>query len=346
MPISMKSDTQVTDLGPVPNAGGGGIALKEGIVSPDEFDPQPQEPQPRSAVATGPEDTGNNELGLASLGGAAALGAGAYALHNPEMAKTALGKLAKIVGVARMTSMLSGLAPLKSALGNLGAPLIEAAERGTLDPVREFASMQTIKDYINAFKTGDIGTVQGSDRWNIPGRMMGAGDFATQKALQRSGLNNAESAAATLQTPLGVNFGKMGKALDSPIARLTVPFRRTPFNQFYEGFKTMTPSHEHKLVTAGTAAIGAATGAASSDEQYPVAPGLTAAVAGRYGVPAIFGAYLGRQLAKGKGGGGLISSILPVTEYGTEESLSNPLKPIDPAYWGITRAYQRITGAK
>lgn len=341
MPIQMKGVA-------APNAGQvSGIPLKPGAsLDNNAFEDNVPEPTTRSAIATGPEDSGSGELGLGTAAGALALGAGAYAMKNPEMAKTALGKLAKVVGVARMTSMLSGLAPAKSLLGNLGATLIESAERRTLEPVREFASAQTVKDYLNAFRTGEIGTIQGSDKWNIPGRIMGAGDYATQKALQRAGLNADESAAATLQTPLGKNFGKMGKALDGPVAQITVPFRRTPFNQFYEGFKAMTPSHEHKGVTAATAAIGAATGAATSDEQYPIAPGLVAATAGRYGVPAIFGAYLGRELAKGKGGGGLVSSILPVTEYGIEESLSNPLKPIDPAYWGITRAYQRITGAK
>lgn len=272
-------------------------------------------------------------------------GAGVLAARNPGM----LGKAAEKLGAIRQQLMLSGWAPLKSVLGNVGAATYESAERGSMAPLREFFSPQTAQDFKAAWRGGTPAALQGpalkvmGKELPTPGRFMGAMDDATQKALQRSGMTSEETARATLQTPLG---GQLGKALDSPAARYLIPFRRTPFNQFFEGFETMKPANikAHPAVMGATAAAGAVHGAATSDERYPVSLGFGTAFAGRYGVPYTLSALAGRELAGARSTAGIAGTVLPVSEYGLESGIRDPLQAFrDPA---ALRALRQLIGEK
>lgn len=282
-----------------------------------------------------PDDEGLDPSGLVGAGILAT--AGAIATRNPQMAASTVGKLARMLNVARMTSMLSGLAVPKSILGNVGAVAVESAERRTLEPLRQLFSKQTVQGFKQALRTGgQVGPVPGASRMNPFGRVMGAADMATRDALIRAGLTPTEAERAVLQAPLG----QLGEAMESPAGQYLVPFRRTPFNQFIEGMRTL--KGEHPVVLAASTGAGAVHGAATSDEQYPVSLGLGTAAAARYGMPYAIGAFLGRRAAGAKTGGGITSAVLPVSEYGIESALDEPLKPItEPAGY---RALRRLLG--
>lgn len=333
-------------------------------VTPEEFnwtEPTPR-PEDTGLGYTPPEEEGISakQVGLGgALAGAGLLAAGMIR-KNPHLTMKGLRGLGRAVNTARYTSMLSGLAPVKSALGNIGAPLIESAERGILDPAKAFVSRQTISDWLAAIRDPRITSQMqglsedlygGMSRFNLPGRVMGAGDYATQQALIRGGLTMDEAQRATLMTPLTKGrFGKVGEVLDSPAAEVMIPFRRVPFNQALEGGLAIKKTFEDPLsrtgrLTMGASVVGGAAGAATADEQYPVLPAFIAAMAGRYGLPVGLAAALVR-LQMGKGGGGIPGSLLPVSEYGFEESLKNPLRPLDPDYWGIRRAIRRATESR
>lgn len=316
---------------------------QRGEAAPDELDEEADTPTPSSSFGyTPPED--ESPTGSLVGGGLTVAALGGLALatkRNPSAAMKLLKGVARGVNTARYTSMLSGLAPIKSALGNIGAPLIVGAEMRSRKPMEAFLQRQTIQDWLKAIKDPKItGAVSGTEKWNLPGRVMGAGDYATREALKRGGLSHTDALRQTLQSPLSTNYGPLGKKLDSPITETLIPFRRTPFNQFAEGANAMTRNYPHKDVTAGMAATGGVIGAVTADEDYPTYPALAAAMAGRYGLPLGLAAALVR-LQMGKSGGGIAGSLLPVSEYGFEESLKNPLRPLDPSYWGIVRAYRR-----
>lgn len=269
-------------------------------------------------------------VGAAAVGGVAAL-----ALHNPSMA----GKIARGLNTLRQQLMLSGFALPKSLLGNAGAAVEQSLERGSMRPLSEMFSGQTVKDAMTAFKAGAPGgaaqTGQAPTGGNMvtkalsyisPGRAMGAFDEAAQKALQRAGLSADEAQTAAMQAPLQQD---LAEALDSPIARYVHPFRRQPFNQFIEGWKKLKPENlkAHPLVTAGYTAAGATHGAATADDPSPMSVPLAVAGSARYGLPYAAAALLGRVAAQGQGGGNIASSALPVSEYGFESSMTDPTRP-------------------
>lgn len=278
--------------------------------------------QPDSAVES---DTGF-DLGAAALGVAGIAGAGYYAYKHPSSIP---GKILSYANAARQQLMLSGLAVPKSMLGNVGAVVARSAEEGSFTPLKKFFSMETVDDAVDAYKNhGFVGPTAGVDLPGpMPGRIMGAMDQATQKALVRGGASADEAEAALFQTPLNKNYGKLGDALDSPTAKYIFPFRRTPYNQFFEGLQTLKPGYAHSGVRNAYMAAGAVHGAATSDEQYPMTLPLAAAASAKYGAPYAGAALVGRMLASGKGGGGITGTILPTSEYGTEQSLTNPLEP-------------------
>ena len=101
--------------------------------------------------------------------GAGALGLGALALatRNPAAAGEALQAV-------RRTSMLSGLAPLKSLLGNIGGATYGSIERGSIAPLREMLSPRTAREAIQTFRSKAItpNTVEGAtSALNLPGRI-------------------------------------------------------------------------------------------------------------------------------------------------------------------------------
>lgn len=273
-------------------------------------------------TSTGPDLAG-------SLVGAGLVGAAGMAMHNPAAAKSLIGKGLKMANNARMTLMLSGMAPLKSLLGNVGATAIESMERGTLAPLKELVSGKTLEGFKQAWKAPASAERLGyeASKLNLPGRFMGAADEATRGAMTRAGMSAQEAERAVLQAPLQ---GRLGEVLDSPAGKYLVPFRRTPVNQFIEGFDVMKGGHP--AVLAGVGAAGAAHGYATADEQYPVSIGLGSAAASKYGLPYALAAYLGRRFAGAKKSGGIESQVLPVSEYGIKTALDEPLRPfLEPA---------------
>lgn len=322
---------------------------------PDIFDQYTAQPagadDPFADYAASGEATSEGSdysLPAALAGGAALAGAGYYAYKHPA---TIIGKLGSYLNAARQQLMLSGLALPKSILGNVGAVAARSMEEGSFAPLKAFFSPETWQDAKTAYKTGaSVGPAMGQiANVNIPGpmpgRIMGALDTATQGALKRSGSTPYEAEAALFQTPLGgrstgyglpdeiaegmpydKRFGDLSKVLDSPTAKYVFPFRRTPYNQFFEGLKTIKDM-EHPAVLAGYSAAGAVHGAATSDEQYPLTIPLATAAAAKYGVPYAGAAVIGRYLTEGKGGGGIAGSMLPTSEYGTEQSLTDPFAP-------------------
>lgn len=271
------------------------------------------------------------------LAGMLGLGAAGLVARNPKAAIPAVRKGLEYANAARQQMMLSGFAPIKSLLGNVGAAAAASAERRSLTPLKELLSMQTARDVKAAYKAGKNIAPSAAAGVNIPGptpgRIMGAFDEATQKALQRAGLSPQESARATFQSPLGENYGPFAKVLDSPAADYIVPFRRTPFNQFAEGWKTMQKGTRDLPVLAGYSAAGAAHGALTEDERYPVSIPFGIAAAAKYGLPYGLAAIAGRILAGGEGAGNTAGSVLPVSEYGITQSIEEPLAPFtDPSF--------------
>ena len=274
--------------------------------------------------APAPEDSGPS-MGTMLAGGALAAGVAALA-RKPGLA----GKLLKKANAYRLQSMLSGLAVPKSALGNIGATAIASAERGSLDPLRQFFSKQTVRDAVAAYRKPVMEAGQEVLPGPMPGRVMGAMDTATRQALQRAGMSGKEAERAVLQAPLPE---ALAKPLDSPTARYLIPFRRTPFNQFLEGFETMTTENirRNPKLMAGVAGAGAVHGAATADEKFPASMGLGTAAAARYGVPYALAAMAGRSLAGGKADTSIATSMLPVSEYGIESGVTNPWSSLEPA---------------
>lgn len=276
-------------------------------------------PAKRKGMSTG-------EKVAAGVGAAGLVGAGILA-RKPGMARTGLEGLNAI----RQQLMLSGHALPKSVLGGVGAAGAMSAETRSLRPLKELFSRATVRDIAKAYKGGGVGggpvpggtTLPGP----TPGRIMGSVDEGIQSALQRAGATADEAQAALLQTPLtGGRMGQLGRVLESPAMKYLVPFRRTPFNQFIEGGQEIL-SMQHPGVLAGYTGAGAAHGALTEDEQYPVSLPFGVAASGKYGLPYGLGAMAGRALAGGKGAGGTAASVLPVSEYGFEQALTDPLKP-------------------
>jgi hypothetical protein len=293
--------------------------------------PAPQTFTPaRRVTPAAPAENGGSDWTVPALA-AAGLGAGAYALsRNPAIAKKALGGFLDL----RRMSMLSGLAPLKSALGNVGASAYGSIERGSLAPLKEMFSPATAREAYQTFKTGPTytgsGPASGLSKWNLPGRVMGSMDTAAQGALVRAGYTPKQAAVEMLQGP---QYGPITKALqDNPIADYLVPFRRTPFNQLSEGFNSMKPSNlgtKGQKVALGTSiASGAATGAMAED---PKTIALGTAFSGRRGLPFALSAGISRALTSGSKNKGLdvISGMSPVSDYSLGEGAIGPV--MDPS---------------
>ena len=278
----------------------------------------------QSAPPTGNESGGVSPALVA--GGALAAGAAALALRNPAMLKTAGQGLMDL----RRMSMLSGLAPLKSFLGNVGGSVYSSIERGSLAPLQEFFSPATAREALAEFKAGPnyaaAGPATGITKLNLPGRVMGAMDTAAQSALKRAGLTGEEAAREMLQAPLGESA--LTKSLvDNPVAEYLVPFRRTPFNQLSEGLASFKPEN---LQTAGQRAAlatalgtGAATGYLADD---PKTIALGTAASGRRGLPFAMAAGATRALTTGskRKGADVIQGMSPVSDYSLAEGAIGP----------------------
>lgn len=331
--------------------------------APDTTDYDEVDKAPDTFSAAHGGDIGDSSGGAAVAG---VVGAGAL-LAGLGLKRYGLGgaakAAAKTVSNLRMASMLSGLAAPKSALGNVGAAVNMSLEQGNMGALKSFFSKQTAKDWWSELKNPNPmagSTVPGASRYNPFGRIMGAGDVATQKAIVRSGAPKGEAELQTLQSALPE---RIGKALDNPIAEHAVPFRRTPINQAIEGGTTVTDAFKGSKVTrdygkdgAYTASTrlplavhgagGFAAGYTSSDDRFPIIPGAYAAFAGRYGLPALIAAYGGRIAAGGNTDSSIIGSAMPVAEYGVTQALDprTALQPLDPGHSALARLIKRLNG--
>lgn len=295
---------------------------------------------------TTPGVEGNSDWAIPA-GVAAAGAAGLYALtKNPQAIKTGWQGLIDL----RRMGMLTGLAPLKSFLGNVGGSAYASIEKGSLAPLRQMLSGQTVKDAVSAFKNGasysGIPTTK-LTKWNIPGRVMGAMDEAAQKALVRSGVmhdsqevsdliskgmshvdavkESATKAAQRemLQAPIG---GQLKDALETPAGQYLVPFQRTPVNQFIEGLKSFTDLNTKGKVAAQATAYG--TGALTGSEaEDPRTIAIGAALSGRRGLPFAASAALARYNKTGskRSGAEALQGTSPVSDYSISEGVYGPI---------------------
>ena len=263
------------------------------------------------------ETAGSGSKLLAGLGLTAA-GAVALGLRQPDLAKKTLDA----VLAARYIPMLSGFASPKSLAGNVGAAIASSAERGSMKPLKELLSTQTAKEFIQQLRTptarGTTEVAQRAGRYNPFGRVMGAGDVATQHALERAGLTAAEAAEQTLQSPLPA---EIAKPLSGTLGRVFVPFQRTPWNQFIQTFKA---TGEHPAIAAASGAAGAVSGATSEN---PVTPGLISPLAGRHSGTFLLGAIAGRSLAGGPDPERVGLGISPTSDTSLSDPILNPARP-------------------
>lgn len=258
----------------------------------------------------------NALLGAMIGAGGTHVGAGAIA-GGKAGAKTALREAGEQLNAARMIPMLTGLAPAKSFLGNIGSfgtGAIEDATRGNFSRAgRTMRELFNVPENIRQFKTGWTAgqspyQTTGIGALNYPGKFMGASDYAAQQGLQRAGRTAEEASESLLTSPLGVH-GLTADIMNSPIGKYFMPFQRTPINTALQfGKKVM----ERPVLSAGAAGAGYLAGGETDD---PRKIGLASALAGPYA-----GAFLAGAAA-GSGKGSLFGSISPVPEWGLTKSL-------------------------
>lgn len=287
--------------------------------------PQPAKSEPSSSW-----------LGPAvAAGGALAAG---VALRKPELLKKGASKAFDVLQGARHLGALSGTAVPKSVLSNVGAPFVAAAEKKSLEPIKQFFSKRTFKDWTREMSDPEAGIAwaePGAEStlrmWNPFGRLMSAGDVATRKALTRANLSPKEAARYTLQTPIGELgiVGKAQKALESKPAKAAVLYRRTPLNVLIHGASV---PFEHPGLATGAAVAGATQGATGGEISDPLTIALTAPLTGVYSLPYLMGAASGKFLATGsKGEAARVSrGLAPVPEdVGSTLLPTELLRPIN-----------------
>lgn len=270
----------------------------------------------KTPIAAVKPEAESNELpgwGKAALGGVGLVGAGLLA-RNPKSALKGLNNL-------RLQLMLSGYALPKSILGGVGATVEKGLETKSLEPIKQLFKMQTLRDIGGAWKSGgQVGPTPGAtSRIPSPGKAMGSIDAAMRNVLQRSGSSADEAQSALLQAPLE---GRLGQVLESPLASVVHPFRRTPFNAWLEGWDKIKNVKQAPAAMAAYTGAGATHGALTADDDYPVSIPFGVAASARYGLPYGLAAVAGRALAGGKGGGGIAGNVLPVSEYGVTQAMT------------------------
>jgi hypothetical protein len=352
---------------PLPKKGGAGGQAPSAPVAPTRGGLPKRQVRAAAPEAEYPTPTPSEDDGVSGaavtagvLGGAGVVGLAAKMATMPGVLG-ALGKAVRATQTVRQQAMLSGLAIPKSVLGNMGAVAETAMERGTTTPIKQFFSKQTLRDAKDSWVKGGVGDgTPGVDQgigqgksaisrlaaYLAPGRVMGAMDDATQGALRRSGLSNADAQAAVLQRPLNP---QISEALASAPAQYFQPFRRTPINQVLEGGKKLTRfqrgemSRGEKVALGVQSGVGALHGAATADEDVPLTLPMGVALAARGGLPYGLAAMMGRSLAGGDlPGSGIAGSLLPASEWGLESSMTDPFKPFKkPA---ALTALEKLTG--
>lgn len=296
-------------------------------------------PTPARPASAEPDET--DGVGFGTGAAALAAGAGALALtRNPALARR-IGRGAMDL---RMTSMLSGLAPLKSALGNLGGTAMVSLEQRSMRPLKELLSMETARDVGRTFRRGPnpaYGPTSDVSQLNLPARVMSTLDEASQRALVRAGLTPEAATAEMLQTPVPQ---RLAEGLENPVMKFLVPFRRTPINQLVEGGKSIRAD----LPTAVSFGTGVAEGATAED---PRTLALGSAAMGKRSLTASLGQGVGRYMT-----GGRVSEatrgLAPISDYGFESGVEGALKAVGgdivpkPAAIGAIDYFRRLLGLK
>jgi hypothetical protein len=226
----------------------------------------------------------------AILGGLAGL-----ALSNPKKAFDVYQQL-------RVAGFLSGLAPIKSAAGNIGAVGTKAFENWSTRPIVEAMRVPTnTKNFIHAWKNPENPEhYAGVGKINLPGRFINAGDRTTTKLLQRAGVSLDEAQEVLLTAPNALGNGTLEKFLRTRLGQFLVPFRQTPVNAGVEGGKAINElfsnsswagkSGRRKALTAASIPAGYVAGQES--DNLPLLMVLTA-LAGPRGIPMGLGMGLG-----------------------------------------------------
>jgi len=235
------------------------------------------------------------------------------ALGLPSKAQLVKGfeKSFDVANSLRMTSLLSGLAPAKSFAGNFGAHLAAALEGRTLKPLKVLGNMKAIsRDLQSGWQAGaNPALTQGFNKANLPGRAMGAGDFAGIESLKRAGLSEKEAKELMLT---GANQISSWWPLETRLGKLLVPFRTTPFNQFAQG---ITRWKKHPDVAAAAMILGGLSGAKIDDME---SISMISAFAGPYAIPFLVGAWAASGKAE------MLNQISPMPEWGITKTITNP----------------------
>ncbi len=353
------------------NAVGAEKAARQLGVKPDDVRRAAPGPSRRPYAAEMADDDANYRRRIADergfidpklalkLGATVAGGAGGAALANDDsklaggivgaltaMAATNPMAAAKRFNELRMIGMLSGGALPKSVLGNIGAHLNAAGELGSMKPIKEMLRVPTnLKNAKAGWKAqtqpgGGMTSgakVQGLGRLNVPGRVMGAFDDASQESLKRSGVSPERAKQLTLMedNPAGFGANALQRAFDTRIGKFLVPFQRVPLNQFSQGAEaldgllprgknaaTVHNSGRGRALTAGAIGAGAVTG---DETENPLFLAMMAALAGSRGMPFALGA--GGAIAA-KHGGSKSKSVLDRVGMGLPDgSMSDVFQP-------------------
>ncbi len=254
---------------------------------------------------------------------------------NPKMIG-ADPKVLKALGQLRSGSMLSGLALPMSIAGDLGSVVTAAAEHGTMKPIKELMNVpENLKALKTAWKAGaNPAELSGSAGLNIPGRLIGMFDDATQALHARAGIPAKDAQRLLLQNP---DYLLKGMRKMVPGSEIPFPFLKTNSNYFTEGLKhtldlgNFSDSGMSLGKKAGTLATGAAGYETGKHTDSPSAIKLGGAAAGVRGIPFMIGAGIGagrKSMEKGnKFGTGVrkaMGGFSPLQDMGITNLIADP----------------------
>lgn len=221
---------------------------------------------------------------------------------------------------ARTTSLLSGLAPAKSALGNLGAIGNASLLSGSAKPILEALRLpENTKNFLQAWKSGaNPSDVPSFKRFNLPGRLMGAADQTTQQILERGGLSEAQGKNLLLTEN---NNAAAAMGLKNPVGEYIVPFQKTNFNQLkgienIAGANKNFPRGKQMALAAGYGGAGYLAGKQTNN---PVLIGLLSSLGGPFGAPFLLG-------AAGSAGPRIAESLSPISGWTLGRDLYDPFR--------------------
>jgi hypothetical protein len=262
--------------------------------------------------------------------------------RRPDLAKRAID-----IGLAaRYPLLLSGFAVPKSIAGDIGAAINVSAKQRSLNPLRQLFSRETLRDVKQAFREpltrgthelSEIASRQADDpiiqrimQANLPGRVMGAFDIGTRRALQRVGLTPEQAATEVLQNPIPAEYAK---ALSGRVGRFGVPFQRTGFNVVFGGLDEM---QKNPAIAAAAAGAGFGTGEVTDD---PIKASLMTPLAGRNALSFALGTIASRVRQGGQRAGEQAAfGLSPIGDETFVGPIARPLRSFErPAYLSVLK---------